>query len=1046
MSTPDNLRHKYPLDLTGLSQNNRVTNETHVVDVNKRTIFPKEGAFFTKNFVIRLGNRTLVRNQDYKFFALHTEASVESNDEVCSAVTFINARIRGTITIEYNVVGGRYIITEQNTAQILDILNLDDRKVKWEHISNKPTLYHPACHVHHASDIFGLGPMVQYLGLIHEAIQNLRLQNNTGIWKQIAYMYNRQNEFITKVDGKIGPLVTTLEDFKVRFTGENIPVRKADYDIKIGEIESIINGLDGRLSGRITPLETATRALRTELDAEKRKITANTNKISAVENKLLPANNQYQLQYNGSRDAYMTLERLDNLGWKITYNDPPLLSTLETKINELIDGQNTLNNHITRIDGRVDVEKGRIDTLVPKVNSFDVVKRDLTALQQTVTQNNSNQSQALQNAKTELEGRINDVNNTLIKFRDRDLEGLVTPMISGAITPIRTSIESHHLEIGSLKSRADTLERTVNNLATNASGVSNQINEAINAAKAVRVREVDELLRPINNAIATINNTTVPNLNSRIDGVNTALQTFINTTSGQNIDAKIVAFRDEFVKVEDNKIRQQLRTLRTDYEGSVGTINSNVDNLRSNIGTVKTTVDEIGGWVSEKDRTLNTDIDGRIKSYDDRIIVPRITAVNQSITELNNAVEENFSQISTELAGISTLIDANVDPKITTVFNRAKAEDRKLEEWVKLSRSDRAFPYTVDNSSTQQWKDSTVGSFGLNNHGTIPDAGTMRVSAITSGGTFRHTVDYLIPVHSEQWFHLSTDIAVEGGNVVGDLWFGVFAYDRNKREIRFVPLVKRDSSVPPTTWQTLKGILKMPYATPNETPEGENTLPIGTSYIKPGFRVVNGSRSGDPWLNFTPPRVRVIDPPLDLENIPGLNDKIRSVVNVMVREQQNLPESSRWDLSRFRIQPGAEAFSSVTTDANDNLNIRGIVMYDTAGTGDRGIFAPTNTIHVTETQTWNVPQIYNGRLAKIVVRANAKVSGSSLIVSAVREMFVKLEGGTAINITLGDISSFGTYLTVSNGIDYPDAVYPRVTIPSSGNNATNLKALVTITV
>lgn len=1046
MSTPDNLRHKYPLDLTGLSQNNRVTNETHVVDVNKRTIFPKEGAFFTKNFVIRLGNRTLVRNQDYKFFALHTDASVESNDEVCSAVTFINARIRGTITIEYNVVGGRYIITEQNTAQILDILNLDDRKVKWEHISNKPTLYHPACHVHHASDIFGLGPMVQYLGLIHEAIQNLRLQNNTGIWKQIAYMYNRQNEFIAKVDGKIGPLVTTLEDFKVRFTGENIPVRKADYDIKVGEIEGSINSLDGRLSGRITPLETATRALRTELDAEKRKIATNTNKVSAVENKLLPTNNQYQLQYNGSRDAYMTLERLDNLGWKITYNDPPLLSTLETKINELTDGQNTLNNHITRIDGRVDVEKGRIDTLVPKVNSIDVVKRDLTALQQTVTQNNSNQSQALQNAKTELEGSINDVNNTLIKFRDRDLEGVVTPMISGVTTPIRTSIESHQLEIDSLKSRANTLERTVNNLSTSASGVSNQINEAINAAKAVRVREVDELLRPINNAIATINNTTVPNLNSRIDGVNTALQTFINTTSGQNIDAKIVAFRDEFVKVEDNKIRQQLRTLRTDYEGSVGTINSNVDNLRSSIGTVKTTVDEIGGWVSEKDRTLNTDIDGRIKAYDDRIIVPRITAVNQSITELNNAVEENFSQVSAQLAGISTLIDAKVDPKITDVFNRAKAEDRKLEEWVKLSRSDRAFPYTIDNSSTQQWRDSTTGSFGLNNHGTIPDSGTMRVSAITSGGTFRHTVDYLIPVHSEQWFHLSTDIAVEGGNVNGDLWFGVFAFDRNKRELRFVPLVKRDSSVPPTTWQTLKGILKMPYATPNETPEGENTLPIGTSYIKPGFRVVNGSRSNDPWLNFTPPRVRVIDPPLDLENIPGLNDKIRSVVNVMVREQQNLPESSRWDLSRFRIQPGAEAFSSVTTDANDNLNIRGIVMYDTAGTGDRGIFAPTNTIHVTETQTWNVPQIYNGRLAKIVVRANAKVSGTSLIVSAVREMFVKLEGGTAINITLGDISSFGTYLTVSNGIDYPDAVYPRVTIPSSGNNATNLKALVTITV
>lgn len=1045
MSTPDNLRHKYPLDLTGLSQNNRVTNETHVVDVNKRTIFPKEGAFFTKNFVIRLGNRTLVRNQDYKFFALHTDASVESNDEVCSAITFINARIRGTITIEYNVVGGRYIIAEQNTAQILDILNLDDRKVKWEHISNKPALYHPACHVHHASDIFGLGPMVQYLGLIHEAIQNLRLQNNTGIWKQIAYMYNRQNEFITKVDGKIGPLVTTLEDFKVRFTGENIPVRKADYDIKIGEIESSINGLDGRLSGRITPLETATRTLRTELDAEKRKITTNTNKISAVENKLLPANNQYQLQYNGSRDAYMTLERLDNLGWKITYNDPPLLSTLETKIDELVEGQSTLNNHIARIDGRIDVEKDRIDTLVPKVNSIDIVKRDLTTLQQTVTQNNSNQSQALQNAKTELEGRINDVNNTLIKFRDRDLEGLVTPMISGAITPIRTSIESHQLEIGSLKSRTDTLERTVNNLTTNASGVSNQINEAINAAKAVRVREVDELLRPINNAIATINNTTVPNLSSRVDGVNTALQLFINTTSGQNIDAKIVAFRDEFVKVEDNKIREQLGTLRAEHEGSVRTLNGNIDSLRQVVDRYLEGLNAATDWISRTNRTLDSDIDDRIKAYDDRNIVPRFTTVNDSISALNSAIEETNNNLTAHINNLTPTINRILDPKITDVFNHAREEDRKIAQWVNLSRSDRALPFLVGNDPEQQWRDSTVGSFGLNNHGTIPDSGTMRVAVIRAG-TFRYSLEYLIPVHSEQWFHLSTDIAVDGGEVTGNLWFGVYAFDRNKRQISFVPLVKRDSNVQQTTWQTLKGVLKMPYATPNAEPEGENTLPVGTSYIKPGFYLVNGTRTGNPWLNFTPPRVRVIDPPIDLENIPGLNDKIRSVVNVMVREQQNLPESSRWDLSRFRIQPGAEAFSSVTTDANDNLNIRGIVMYDTAGTGDRGIFAPTNTIHVTETQTWNVPQIYNGRLAKVVVRANARVSGTNLIVSAVREMFVKLEGGTAINITLGDISSFGTYLTVSNGIDYPDAVYPRVTIPSTGNNATNLKALVTITV
>ena len=209
----------------------------------------------------------------------------------------------------------------------------------------------------------------------------------------------------------------------------------------------------------------------------------------------------------------------------------------------------------------------------------------------------------------------------------------------------------------------------------------------------------------------------------------------------------------------------------------------------------------------------------------------------------------------------------------------------------------------------------------------------------------------------------------------------------------------------------------------NETRSG-NTPFAGTKFIVPAIQSDN--LTGVEFRNFY---VRPVENKVTLDTLPGIEVYLDKWLKKKVAEQTSLPPDSRWDISRFRIQPGAENFSSVSVDENDNLEVRGIVYYDTVGKGKRGVFAPTTEIAITTGKTWNVPDEYDGRVALVTVRAASRREVNKVIHSCVRQVMVTLTGGTAIPIQVGEISSFGTHVTVSNAIDYPDAIVGRIESP-----------------
>lgn len=169
---------------------------------------------------------------------------------------------------------------------------------------------------------------------------------------------------------------------------------------------------------------------------------------------------------------------------------------------------------------------------------------------------------------------------------------------------------------------------------------------------------------------------------------------------------------------------------------------------------------------------------------------------------------------------------------------------------------------------------------------------------------------------------------------------------------------------------------------------------------------------------------------------------IQAEVRRYVREQSQ-PQTNTLDISRFKVQPGAEDWSNVSAGENNTVNVRGVVLQQFDG-GETSVFAPSQVFQISEPQTWTVPATLVGKKAEIIVRAASKQEGDQIIHSAVRRTFVTLPNAQ-INLLAGELASFGQYLTVNVNQDYPDSLYPRTQVPASSVNQKQT-AMITITV
>lgn len=164
---------RYPLDLTGTSRDNLVLNELHTLKPTRvRAVALQNGAFYTASVVIRdvATARVLVVGQDYEFDNLYQMASEHAKAEVAAIIVITNTEVSNTISVDYQCIGGLYGYSTTAIMQQIEDLQLDNRKVEWGNIYNKPAVYPPAKHLHDIGDVYGFEYLVQAIQQLRHAI------------------------------------------------------------------------------------------------------------------------------------------------------------------------------------------------------------------------------------------------------------------------------------------------------------------------------------------------------------------------------------------------------------------------------------------------------------------------------------------------------------------------------------------------------------------------------------------------------------------------------------------------------------------------------------------------------------------------------------------------------------------------------------------------------------------------------------------------------------------------------------------------------------
>lgn len=192
---------RYPLDPTGLSLNNFVQGEEHVLGVKAgpyHPLAPFYGPYYNSRdtLTVYAGTTLLEYQVDYWSTNLIQDATARFSGEVCELIIVKNRTEGEVITLNYQNVGGLF----QNHAKgLVDMYNAflaDNRPVDWvTGVRNKPTAYPPSYHLHLLSDVVGWESLIV---AIERLINALTLRNVPAFEALIDWVMARVLETVSE--------------------------------------------------------------------------------------------------------------------------------------------------------------------------------------------------------------------------------------------------------------------------------------------------------------------------------------------------------------------------------------------------------------------------------------------------------------------------------------------------------------------------------------------------------------------------------------------------------------------------------------------------------------------------------------------------------------------------------------------------------------------------------------------------------------------------------------------------------------------------------
>lgn len=176
------LNYIYDLDTSGVSAHNRIREERHTlptyVPKEYRFIVPRNAPFFTMNYEVYLidpstnSKRRLERYTHYAESHPYAALTNQLQKQLCGSIMILDSSLAGTVSIEYNTIGGPFTIDDAKILEILANRNDNPVTVDWSHVANVPDKFPPEVHYHPAENLGEYAELVNAVKNNTEAMIN----------------------------------------------------------------------------------------------------------------------------------------------------------------------------------------------------------------------------------------------------------------------------------------------------------------------------------------------------------------------------------------------------------------------------------------------------------------------------------------------------------------------------------------------------------------------------------------------------------------------------------------------------------------------------------------------------------------------------------------------------------------------------------------------------------------------------------------------------------------------------------------------------------
>lgn len=206
-NTRDALRERlrsliYEVDHTAENPANKVVEVRTLTAANRSDfnhIVPKAAPFYAHTVKIThtQTNQVLVNGQDFYCVGTFAKAvaNVLNHRQVNWAIIFDDPNISGEYKIEYQTVGGEFVLDNQELTEVLANYLENPRSGDWEQVVGKPLMFPPLPHNLHVNDLYGMEEQVKATREVKDAILALlrdEEQDHPGYGQVITELFRQQ--------------------------------------------------------------------------------------------------------------------------------------------------------------------------------------------------------------------------------------------------------------------------------------------------------------------------------------------------------------------------------------------------------------------------------------------------------------------------------------------------------------------------------------------------------------------------------------------------------------------------------------------------------------------------------------------------------------------------------------------------------------------------------------------------------------------------------------------------------------------------------------